>query len=155
VRERHEAWSSVGATAAVAHSEIQAQMDLKQKQANLSESRMSRFKAEASASHSRIMLLFTIVTIIFLPLSFLASWLGMNIEDPKAGDLKLYQIAAIIFPISLVIAVVALALAFNERLRGLVIAVGVSSWSRFPRPARRDEGGRAWRSHDDDDLEMV
>lgn len=128
-------------------------MDLKQKQANLSESRMSRFKAEASASHSRIMLLFTIVTIIFLPLSFLASWFGMNIEDPKAGDLKLYQIAAIIFPISLVI--VALSLAFNERLRGLVIAVGVSSWSRFPRPARGDEGGRAWRSHDDDDLEMV
>jgi len=150
VQERHESWSSVGATATAALAEIQAQMDLKQKQANLSESRMSRFQAQTSASHSRIMLLFTVVTIIFLPLSFLASWFGMNIQDPKAGGLKLYQIAAIIFSISLVIAVMALSFAFNERLRGFVIGVGDSCCPAFSGLGRGGHVGNY-----DDGMEMV
>ncbi|KAJ9605393.1 hypothetical protein H2200_010050 [Cladophialophora chaetospira] len=155
VKERRVAWASIASTAEASHSEIQSQMDLKQKQANLSESRMSRFQAQASASHSRIMLLFTVVTIIFLPLSFLATWFGMNIEDPKAGSLKLYQIAAIIFPISMVLVMVALAFAFNERLRGVVVRVVESGWTVLSGSRPTDEDERFHRNHHDDNMEMV
>ena len=117
VSERREAWIQVAGTARTAYDEIQAQMDLKQKQSSLSETRSSRYQAEDSARHGRIMLLFTVVTIIFLPMSFMASWFGMNPRMKDLGNLPLSSIAAIIFPISLVIAGVALAFAFSERLR--------------------------------------
>lgn len=117
VSERRESWLQVAGTARTAYDEIQAQMDLKQKQSSLSETRSSRYQAEDSARHGRIMLLFTVVTIIFLPMSFMASWFGMNAEDRKLGGLNLGSIAAIIFPISLGIAGIALAFAFSEPLR--------------------------------------
>lgn len=79
------------------------------------------FQAQDSARYGRTVLLLTVVTIIFLPMSFLATWFGMNIKDPDAGSLNLRQIAAIIFPISLLIALLALVLAFSERLRNLVL----------------------------------
>lgn len=90
------------------------------------ESTDQNLQAEDSARQGRILLLFTIVTIIFLPMGFLASWFGMNIKDPNAGNLPLYQIAAIIFPISIAIALFALVFAFSERLRNFVIR-GVKS----------------------------
>jgi hypothetical protein len=54
-------------------------------------------------------------------MSFLATWFGMNIKDPNAGSLTLYQIAAIIFPISMAIALFALVFAFSEGLRNFVM----------------------------------
>jgi Mg2+ and Co2+ transporter CorA len=117
VVERRQAWLSIAGTAKTAYDEIQSQMDLKQKQSSLSETRSSRYQVEDSARHGRIMLLLTVVAIIFLPLSFMASWFGMNPETPALGNLKLSSIAAIIFPISMIIAGVALAFAFSERLR--------------------------------------
>jgi CorA-like Mg2+ transporter protein len=90
------------------------------------ESTDQNLQAEDSARQGRIILLFTIVTIIFLPMGFLASWFGMNIKDPDTGNLPLYQIAAIIFPISIAIALFALVFAFSERLRNFVIR-GVKS----------------------------
>ena len=56
-------------------------------------------------------------------MSFLATWFGMNIKDPDAGSLTLNQIAAIIFPISMAIALFALIVAFSERLRSFVVEV--------------------------------
>jgi membrane protein YqaA with SNARE-associated domain len=98
-------------------------MDLKQKQANVSEARSSRMQAEASARHGRIILLFTVVTIIFLPMSFLTGWFGMNANDLNNGKLGLGFITAIIFPISIAITVFALALAFNETWRNFVVGL--------------------------------
>lgn len=54
-------------------------------------------------------------------MSFLATWFGMNVKDPNAGSLALNQIAAIIFPVSMAIALFALVVAFSERLRSLVV----------------------------------
>jgi len=163
VRERRDTWASIAHTAHVACAEIQSQMDVKQKQANLSETRSSRYQAEDSARHGRIILLFTIVTIVFLPLSFLATWFGMNIRDPDAGNLPLTQIAAIIFPISLVIALSALVFAFSERLRNLImecletgldLVLGGLRVNR-PRSRRRRQRRRVRRIHRDVELESV
>lgn len=111
-------------------------------------------QAEDSARYGRIILLLTIVTIVFLPMSFLATWFGMNIKNPTANNLNLHQIAAIIFPISMVIVLSALVFAFSERLRSFVAdamqnvldfvlrALGInrSIRSRTRRPERQMRG---------------
>ena len=118
VQERRNTWAGIAKTARSVYNEIQAQMDLKQKQSSLAEARTNRYQVEDSTRHGRIMLLFTVVTIIFLPMSFLATWFGMNIKGTSDNaQLGLGVIAALIFPISIVIAMVALAFAFSQRLR--------------------------------------
>jgi hypothetical protein len=98
-------------------------MDLKQMQANVSEARSSRKQAEAMARQGKIILLITVVTIIFLPMSFLATWFGMNANSINGGKLGLGVIAAIIFPISIVIALLALAVAFSETFRNFLVGL--------------------------------
>lgn len=117
VQQRRNTWTAIADAARTANNEIQAQMDLKQKQSSLAEARTNRYQVEDSTRHGRIMLLFTVVTIIFLPMSFLASWFGMNIKGSNNAQLGLGVIAALIFPISIIIAIVALAFAFSQRLR--------------------------------------
>ena len=53
-------------------------------------------------------------------MSFLATWFGMNVKD-NADSLTLSQIAAIIFPISMAIALFALIVAFSEKLRIFIV----------------------------------
>jgi membrane protein YqaA with SNARE-associated domain len=146
VKERRNAWAGAKQTARQTYAELRDQMDLKQKQANVSEARSSRKQAEASARHGRIILLFTVVTIIFLPMSFLTSWFSMNANDLNNGKLDLGFIAAIIFPISIAIAVFALALAFSETWRNFVAGLfenvidfilGTSSGGTLERSRRR------------------
>ena len=90
-------------------------MDLKQKQANI-------FEARSATRHGRTILLLTIVTIIFLPMSFLTAWFGMNARGINQGSsLSFGFIAAIVFPISISISVLALVLAFSESLRNIIM----------------------------------
>ncbi|KAH8595987.1 hypothetical protein B0O99DRAFT_147474 [Bisporella sp. PMI_857] len=56
-------------------------LDLKQKQANLIEAAGARSEAVESGKQAKTVLFFTIVTIIFLPLSFLTSLFALNIRD--------------------------------------------------------------------------
>jgi Mg2+ and Co2+ transporter CorA len=124
VKERRDTWTGIEQTARRAYGDLRDQMGLKQEQANVSEARSSRRQAEASAKQGRIMLLFTVITIIFLPMSFMASWFGMNAKGINDGSkLPLGVVAAIIFPISITIALFALVLAFSETLRNLVIEI--------------------------------
>lgn len=51
VKERRDTWASIAKTAHVAYDEIQTQMDVKQKQANLSETRSSRYQASLQISN--------------------------------------------------------------------------------------------------------
>lgn len=158
MHERRNAWRAVADTAQLAYTEIQAQMDLKQKQSSLAEARSNRYQAEAQARNGRIMLLFTVVTIVFLPMSFLATWFGMNLTDKPHGQLSLGLIAVVVFPVSIILAVIALLYAFSERLRdrtaGIIEAVldgvmscmhihGSSSARRRRRSQLRDRRGPA------------
>lgn len=82
-------------------------LDLKQKNANLSEAVQARKQAEQSAQQGRTILVFTIVTIVFvswelpsnisnaytqqLPLSFLSSFYSLKIESfPRQGNDSLF-----------------------------------------------------------------
>jgi len=56
-------------------------LDLKQQQASIIEAKYALKRADESVSQGRSIMLFTIVTIIFLPLSFMSSVFGMNAKD--------------------------------------------------------------------------
>lgn len=56
-------------------------LDLKQKHANAFEARFARDQAAGTARQSQTIMVFTIVTIIFLPLSFIAALFTINIEE--------------------------------------------------------------------------
>ena len=53
-------------------------LDMKQKQANIVEAHFARKQTEVAADQSRSVMIFTIFTIIFLPLSFFASVFGKS-----------------------------------------------------------------------------
>ncbi|KAM0547083.1 hypothetical protein ACHAO7_007336 [Fusarium culmorum] len=82
-------------------------LDLKQKAASLREAVLTTKQGQA-------IMLFTIVTIIFLPLSFITSFLGQNVTDitrdknnPTSG--QVWKIAG---PVSAVIILIAFVVAF-------------------------------------------
>ena len=56
-------------------------LDLKQKHANALEARFARDQAAGTARQGQTIMVFTIVTIIFLPLSFIAAVFAINIEQ--------------------------------------------------------------------------
>jgi Mg2+ and Co2+ transporter CorA len=69
------------------YSSITDMLDLKQKHANAFEARFARDQAAGTAKQSQIIMVFTIVTIVFLPLSFIAAFFAINIEEfPRASD---------------------------------------------------------------------
>ncbi|PNS14791.1 hypothetical protein CAC42_2020 [Sphaceloma murrayae] len=94
-------------------------LDLKQKHANAFEARFARDQAAGTARQSQTIMVFTIVTIIFLPLSFIAGFFTINIRDlPRDADsgfglpmgYVLKYIFGIGFAISIPLIVVALSL---------------------------------------------
>lgn len=56
-------------------------LSLKQQQASIIEAKHALLRADESVLQGRSVMLFTIVTIIFLPLSFMTSVFGMNASD--------------------------------------------------------------------------
>jgi len=74
-------------------------LDLEQNEASIAEATSSREQAEESIQQGRTLLVFTIVTIIFLPMSFLASLFALNVSSfPRANGNVLYS-PGWIFPI--------------------------------------------------------
>ncbi|KAL4878973.1 hypothetical protein BJY04DRAFT_194503 [Aspergillus karnatakaensis] len=94
-------------------------LDLKQKQANVDESRLARWEAEVTQSQSRAVMVFTIFTVIFLPLSFFTSLFGINAREwsGEPTNLTLDTMLTIAGPTSLAVIISALLIAFSERLR--------------------------------------
>uniref|UniRef100_L7J9J5 Uncharacterized protein n=1 Tax=Pyricularia oryzae (strain P131) TaxID=1143193 RepID=L7J9J5_PYRO1 len=100
-------------------------LDLKQKGANLAEAQWSREQAEETARQGNIIMVFTIVTIIFLPMSFLSSFFALEIiefprDDEKELRLGLKWTLMYILTITAAIAVPLVLVAFNiNRVSGL------------------------------------
>ncbi|PYH96071.1 hypothetical protein BO71DRAFT_472742 [Aspergillus ellipticus CBS 707.79] len=105
--------------ASVAQKAVENLLDLKQKQASVDESRLARWEAEVTQDQSRSVMVFTIFTIIFLPLSFFTSLFGINAREwsGESANLTLGEMLYISGPASFAIITLALLIAFNERLR--------------------------------------
>ncbi|KAF8248762.1 hypothetical protein K440DRAFT_623787 [Wilcoxina mikolae CBS 423.85] len=90
-------------------------LDLKQKGAGLE-------VAQSTWNQGRTMMIFTVFTIVFLPLSFFTSLYGMNIREWSGVNTNPAGKIVMVFmvPISTVVIVLALVVAFFEKIRGLV-----------------------------------
>jgi Mg2+ and Co2+ transporter CorA len=96
-------------------------LDLKQKHANAFEARFARDQAAGTARQSQTIMVFTIVTIIFLPLSFIAALFTINIREfphqPGASEpsLPLSYVSKYMFGIGFAISIpmIAIALSFD------------------------------------------
>ncbi|CAG9992223.1 unnamed protein product [Clonostachys byssicola] len=83
-------------------------VDLKQKQNNVEEARATRIQAQASfkmtvesEKQGKTLMLFTVATIVFLPLSFMAAFFAINItefERNEKGTLGLSYVSKIMCP---------------------------------------------------------
>ena len=101
-------------------------LDMKQKQANVVEAHLASRQSKVAADQSRTVMIFTIFTIIFMPLSFFASVFGINSKE-WSGDgnnyLPLHKIFTYMMAISVAVIIVALLAAFSEPARELASTV--------------------------------
>ena len=96
-------------------------LDLKQKHANALEARFARDQAQDTARQGQTIMVFTLVTIIFLPLGFMAAFFTINIiefphDNNNNGGLRLNFVAKYLFGIGIgvVIPLIAIALLFSD-----------------------------------------
>lgn len=93
-------------------------LDLKQKHANAVEARFQRYQAQEATRQGQTIMVFTVVTIVFLPLSFLASLFTINIiEFPRpqnvdGGELHLRWVLKYVLGIGLGVSVPLILFAF-------------------------------------------
>ena len=89
---------------------------------------MAREQAEVAAEQSRAVMVFTIFTIVFLPLSFFSSIFGMNVREWSGTDtnLGLNYIIKVMGSISVGVIFIPLLVAFNYPTRRLMKAL----WGR-------------------------
>ncbi|RDW68835.1 uncharacterized protein DSM5745_08595 [Aspergillus mulundensis] len=96
---------------------IESLRDTRQRQANVLEARFARQQAAETARQGDTIVVFTVVTIIFLPLSFLTSLFALNINDfPHKGDDVVYRggwIFPILFGVSAVVSGFFMTVAFQ------------------------------------------
>ncbi|KUI64462.1 Ankyrin-3 [Cytospora mali] len=86
-------------------------LDLKQKHSNALEARFAREQAISAAKQGQTIMVFTIVTIVFLPMSFIASFFSINFADWGDG-LTIGYGSKYMFGIGLAISFVFVAMAF-------------------------------------------
>jgi len=91
-------------------------LDMKQKQASIIEAQQARRQTKVAANQSRTVVIFTLVTIIFLPLSFFASVFGINAREWSGTQTNpsLREIFTYMTVVSLVVILVALLAAFGR-----------------------------------------
>ncbi|KAK3320394.1 hypothetical protein B0T19DRAFT_386982 [Cercophora scortea] len=92
---------------------------LKQQQASFVQAWESVKQAGESVRQGQAVMMFTVVTIIFLPLSFMSSIFGMNNIDFGSGSWTLNNQFKLMFPISVGIIVVSVVIAFSKYLRAV------------------------------------
>lgn len=96
-------------------------LDLQQKQATVWEARSTREGARETSKQGSVMVIFTMVTIIFLPLSFCASFFALNIsefptDDKGQTNWPLHRLSAYLFGISFAVILPFIALAFGTEI---------------------------------------
>lgn len=105
-------------------------LDLKQKHCNALEARFAGEQAAVTAKQGQSILVITIVTIVFLPLSFIASFFSIDI-DRWVNGLTVGYVSKYIFGIGLGISIplIVMALTLSEIRRAVGVAtLGAGRW---------------------------
>lgn len=89
-----------------------------QRQAQIDEVRLSRQQADLASAQNRSVMIFTVFTVIFLPLSFFTSLFGMNTREWGGGNnIRLRTIGSIALPTSALLVVCAFLVAWSTSVR--------------------------------------
>ncbi|KAK0105805.1 hypothetical protein ONS95_004322 [Cadophora gregata] len=98
--------------------QLQGLLSLKQQQASIIEAKAALRRADESVKQGRAIMAFTLVTIFFLPLGFLATFFGMNNKDINdAPWMTLNQQLKYMFGLSTAVIVFAVSTAFSPWTR--------------------------------------
>lgn len=102
-------------------------LDLKQKHSNVLEARFAGDQAVIAARQGQTVMVFTIVTIIFLPMSFIAAFFAINLEDWQEIPLTISYVSKYMFGIGLGISIplIIMAVTFSE-----IFDAGRRLWAR-------------------------
>lgn len=104
-------------------------LEMAQRQAQVDDVRWSRLQTELASSQNLSVMIFTIFTVIFLPLSFFTSLFGMNVVEWDNQLPTMAFIGEISLPISFFLILVTLVAAFSSRVQ---IYFG-TAWLRLKR----------------------
>jgi hypothetical protein len=92
-------------------------LQMVQRQAQVDEVRLSRLHADLASAQSRSVMIFTVFTVIFLPLTFFTGLFGMNTQEWDAELPTIGYIGAVALPSSVALIVTTFSLAFSTRTR--------------------------------------
>lgn len=130
-------------------------LDLKQKQSNAFEARFSRDQAAGTARQGQVILIFTVVTIVFLPVSFMAQFFTINISEyhrDSSNNLQLSYVSRYVFGVGLGISLFLIIAVFSANpLGALLRSLGFQD-RRFQLQRKKSQASMA-RSERDRDRE--
>ncbi|KAK4210243.1 hypothetical protein QBC37DRAFT_292866 [Rhypophila decipiens] len=98
-------------------SQLRELLDMKQQQSGIIEAKAAIRRADESVLQGRSIVVFTVVTIFFLPLSFFAAVFGMNTRELNDGYMTLNTQLLYMFVLSSIVISISLALAFSSWAR--------------------------------------
>lgn len=97
-------------------------LQMVQRQSQVDEVRLSRLHADLASAQSRSVMIFTVFTVIFLPLTFFTGLFGMNAKEWEGEGLPtLGFIGAVSLPASVGLIVISLVTAFSTRVRQVLL----------------------------------
>ncbi|KAL8667458.1 MAG: hypothetical protein Q9202_000674 [Teloschistes flavicans] len=121
-------------------------LDLKQKHANAFEARFARDQAALTGRQGQTIMVFTLVTIVFLPMSFIASVFAIPVRDFPHRDgnpsIPFSYVSKIMFGVGLGISIPLIAVALSFENLGLLVRQGLRSALLWMISTRDSHGGR-------------
>ncbi|KAL2010712.1 hypothetical protein VTN00DRAFT_6519 [Thermoascus crustaceus] len=130
----------MAAEAKIVQNSVHTLLDLRQKQASIREAEFGRQQAQDTAKQSNTVMVFTVVTIVFLPLSFLASLFALNVSEfpHESGSIQYeaWWIFPIIFGVSAAVSIPFIYVAFNVNS----IMNLYSNWKKQPNNKNWQDG---------------
>lgn len=125
-------------------------LDLKQKHANAFEARFARDQAVDTTRQGKILLVFTIVTIVFLPLSFIATIFDIDLVDFQAAgkELRFSYVAKYIFGVGFAIAIPLIVISLAVDDIGVGCREGILRLRRWLTQRQRQRQQQLWRQTD-------
>ncbi|KAK8004927.1 hypothetical protein PG990_010964 [Apiospora arundinis] len=104
--------------------QLEGFLTLKQQQASIVEAKAALQRAEESVKQGRAVMVFTVVTIFFLPLSFFAAFFGMNNDEiNEAKWMTLDEQIKYMLSLSIVVGFLSTSIAFYPSLRLYIIPI--------------------------------
>ncbi|KAI1080947.1 hypothetical protein F5B20DRAFT_84801 [Whalleya microplaca] len=117
VKARIEELEELRGSAVSTAESVKDLLDLKQQQASVVQAWQAVKQSEETIKQGRSIMMFTLVTIVFLPLSFMSSVFGMNNIELSSGSWHIRDEFVYMFPISAAVIFISLLLAFSTWIR--------------------------------------